>query len=276
MQLAVSTVIFALREPDRRAVRRASAEDSRPILSLPLVCRVRDPYDGYWALPGGPLRAYEGLTEAAARTLEETTGLRSAYLEQLYAFGDPDRSMLDTTDTTHTPGAADTRAAGTPERTASDRERVVSIVYWALVGQEEAARARVSQNVRWLAADTLPTLAFDHNLIVDYALWRLRTKVEYSRIAHAFLGETFTLKELREVHELVLDRTLDPANFRRQVEASDAVVPTDSFRTGGRHRPARLYRYNTAIAPVDLGPLATTTTAPTTPEPTTPAMRSSR
>lgn len=152
---------------------------------------------------------------------------------------------------------------------------MVSVVYWALVSQHEAARARVGQNVRWLAADQLPDLAFDHNLIVDYALWRLRTKVEYSRIAHAFLGEHFTLRELREVHELVLQRELDPANFRRQVEASDAVVPTESFRTGGRHRPARLYRYNTAIAPVDLGPLAAPPTTPE-PSPTPPATRSSR
>ena len=112
--------------------------------------------------------------------------------------------------------------------------------------------------MRWLAAERLPQLAFDHNLIVEYALWRLRTKIEYARIAHAFLGETFTLRELREVHEIVLQRDLDPANFRRQIEASNAVVPTEDFRTGGRHRPARLYRYNSAIEPVDLGPLTPT------------------
>lgn len=231
MQLAVSTVIFALREDEQSARRRG------PELWLPLVVRVRDPYDGHWALPGGPLREDEGLADAAARTLAETTGLRPAYLEQLYAFGAPERG-----------GAA---------------ERVVSIVYWALVGSEEAARARVGQNVRWLAAERLPRLAFDHNLIVDYALWRLRTKMTYARIAHAFLGETFTLRELREVHEIVLQRDLDPANFRRQVEADAAVVPTDEFRTGGRHRPARLYRYNTAIEPVDLGPLTPRPAAPT-------------
>ena len=62
----------------------------------------------------------------------------------------------------------------------------------------------------------------DHNLIVDYALWRLRTKMEYSRIARAFLGDTFTLAELRQVHEAVLGRPLDPANFRRQMEASSS------------------------------------------------------
>ena len=65
---------------------------------------------------------------------------------------------------------------------------------------------------------------FDHNAIVEYALRRLGTKVEYSRIAHAFLGETFTLAELRHVHEAVLRRALDPANFRRQMESSPAVI----------------------------------------------------
>src|SRR5699024_4794567 len=266
MRLAVSTVIFAFhRDPH-------SARSNRPQLWLPLVCRLRDPYDGYWALPGGPLQEEESLSGAAARTLEETTGLRPAYLEQLYAFGDPERSTdphSPARQPTAGPGAsgqpttnqpttsqADTRRSTTSQRTADrsrpGQERVVSIVYWALVGADEAAQARVGQNVRWLAAEQLPPLAFDHNLIVDYALWRLRTKMEYARIAHAFLGETFTLRELREVHEVVLQRDLDPANFRRQVEADGAVVATEEFRTGGRHRPARLYRYNHAIEPVDL------------------------
>lgn len=245
MQIAVSTVTFALRTDEQSATQRG------PELWLPLVCRVRDPYDGYWALPGGPLREDEGLADSAARTLDETTGLRPTYLEQLYAFGEPER------------GAAGTAAVGgTGAGARSATDRMVSIVYWALLGGEEAARARVGQNVRWLAAERLPRLAFDHNLIVEYALWRLRTKIEYARIAHAFLGETFTLRELREVHEIVLQRDLDPANFRRQVEASNAVVPTADFRTGGRHRPARLYRYNSAIEPVDLGPLTPGSAAP--------------
>ena len=221
-EIAVSTVIFALRTNER------TSTPQPPTIWLPLVCRVRDPYDGSWALPGGPLRAREGLADAARRTLHETTGLTPKYLEQLYAFGDVDRS----------PG-----------------RRVVSIVYWAMVESEEAQRAKVGQNVRWLSADRLPRPAFDHNLIVSYALWRLRNKVEHSRIAHAFLGETFTLRELREVHEVVRQKGLDPANFRRQMEASDALVPTDGTRTGGRHRPARLYRYNHAIELVDSGPL---------------------
>ena len=125
-EIAVSTVIFALR-PDGA---------SRPALSLPLVVRTRDPYDGRWALPGGPL-GEESLEDAARRTLAATTGLAPAYLEQMYTFGDPDRSP--------------------------DGRRVVSVVYWALVRADEVSRATPQQNVRWLPADDLPPLAFDHN-----------------------------------------------------------------------------------------------------------------
>ncbi|TFD77665.1 NUDIX hydrolase [Cryobacterium fucosi] len=217
--LAVSTVIFAL---------RSDAESDFKTLWLPLVRRTREPFLGQWALPGGGLPAGEELAMAAARTLRETTGLTPKYLEQLYTFGDPGRS----------PGG-----------------RVVSVVYWALVQSDEAAHAVVGDNVQWFPADRLPDLAFDHNRIVEYALWRLRTKVEYSRIAHAFLGETFTLAQLRDVHEAVLQKALDPANFRRTVESSGTVVDTGERVAGARHRPPRLYRYNDSVRAVALGPL---------------------
>ncbi|MDN5688611.1 MAG: NUDIX domain-containing protein [Brachybacterium sp.] len=221
ISLAVSTVIFALRpHPTTR----------RLALWVPLVRRIRPPHQGRWALPGGPLTSDEGLAASAARNLRETTQLTPQYLEQLYAFGGLDRA----------PTAA---------------ERTVSVVYWALVRPEEADAGAAGVNVQWFVADEVPELAFDHSLIVQYALWRLRNKVEYSRIAAAFLGESFTLAELRGVHEAVLQRTLDPANFRRQMEASGRLVATDVFRTGGRHRPARLYRHDRSIHLADNGPL---------------------
>jgi 8-oxo-dGTP diphosphatase len=170
----------------------------------------------------------ESLEGAARRNLAETTRLEPAYLEQLYAFGDVDRS---------------------PD------QRLVSIVYWALVKPDEAERLTLGDNVQWFPADELPELAFDHNLIVDYALWRLRTKMEYSAIAHAFLGDEFTLAELRRVYEAVLQKPLDPANFRRQMESSGAIEPTGSVVTGGRHRPPKLYRYTGDVQLVDAGPL---------------------
>lgn len=221
LELAVSTVIFALR-PDTTG---GPAQ-----LWLPLVRRIREPHAGAWALPGGPLDASEDLAGAAARTLRITAGLTPRYLEQLYAFGDPARSS---------------------------GRRVVSIVYWALVRPDEAEQTAQHENVRWFCAEELPTLAFDHTTIVAYALWRLRTKMEYSRIAHAFLGETFTISQLREVHEAVRQCSLDPANFRRAILADGAISPTEHYSTGGRHRPARLYRYTESAAMADRGPLTT-------------------
>ncbi len=216
IRVAVSAAIFSLR----------TGEDGADVLMLPLVRRTREPFRGRWALPGGWLGADEGLDAAAARTLSETTALVPSYLEQLYAFGDVDRSP----------------------------HRVVSVVYWALLRQDhvEAQRAAADapENVEWFDVDDLPTLAFDHNRIVDYAVWRLRNKVGYSRIAAGLLPDRFTLTELREVYEIVLGRRLDPSNFRRLIETSEALIPTEEFRTGS-HRPARLYRYSLELDTAD-------------------------
>lgn len=222
-RVAVSTVIFTLQRDDDVAT-----------VAMPLVRRIRDPFQGLWALPGGWLDPTESLDTAASRTLAETTGLAPSYLEQLYAFGAVERSP----------------------------SRVVSIVYWALVRQDEvhaqqaAHVAPVPENVAWFDAQNLPPLAFDHNQIVAYALWRLRNKVGYSRIAHGLVGDEFTIAELREVYESILGRRLDPANFRRQAEASGTLIRTNGFRTGS-HRPARLYRYNQDVELAERGPLST-------------------
>ena len=209
IELAVSTVVFAL---------RPHPLTGDLTLWLPLVRRIRAPYLGQWALPGGPLEAHEDLATSARHTLVRTTGLEPAHLEQLYSFGSVDRS----------PGE------GAP--------RVVSIVYWALVRPDEDARAIDGENVEWFVADEVPDLAFDHDAIVAYALDRLRAKITYSDIAHAFTGEEFTLAQLREVHEAVRRVRLDPANFRRQVLATGRLVPTGSHLTGTSHRPPALYR----------------------------------
>lgn len=220
VSLAVSTVIFALRPHPVTGL---------PTLWLPLVRRIREPFDGQWALPGGPLEADEDLAASARHTLERTTGLAPNYLEQLYAFGNVDRSRVD---------------PGTEELS----DRVVSIVYWALVRPDEVARAVDGENVEWFVADELPPLAFDHTEIVEYALARLRAKITYTPIAHAFLPPEFTLAELREVHEAVLQTVLDPANFRRQALASKTLIPTGTCLQGTSHRPPALFRFE-ASAP---------------------------
>lgn len=230
IRVAVSTAILTLR--------RTEAGDAG--LALPLVLRTREPFADLWSLPGGWLTAAEAPVDAAARTLAETTGLAPSYLEQLYAFGAVDRSPT----------------------------RVVSIVYWALLRQDDVvaqsaahlASGRAPENVRWFDVDALPPLAFDHAKIIEYALWRLRNKVGYSRVAHGFLPAEFTLADLRDAYEAILGKHLDPANFRRQVDAAGTLLPTDRFRTGS-HRPARLYRYNTDVELADRGPLGSEETS---------------
>ena len=233
IRVAVSTVILTMRRDGSAA----------PRIALPLVRRTRDPHAGAWALPGGWLDEREGLAAAAARTLAETTGLAPSYLEQLYAFGAVDRSP----------------------------SRVISVVYWALLREdlvdqqlaERRAAGEEIENVAWFDASDLPALAFDHERIVEYALWRLRNKAGYSRVAQGFLPPEFTLADLREAYETILGSRLDPANFRRQVDATRTLIPTNAFRTGS-HRPARLYRDATDVELADRGPLAPeeTSTAP--------------
>lgn len=215
LELAVSTVVFALRpHPDTGEL----------TLWLPLVRRTREPFHGQWALPGGPLQDHQDLASSARDTLLITTGLRPEHLEQLYAFGRTNRS--------------------------TDAEtRVVSIVYWALVRQEEDAAAVDGENVEWFPIEEINDdaerpgpLAFDHGLIVRYAVDRLRAKLAYSPIAHAFLPEEFPLAQLRQVYEAILERALDPSNFRRQVLAQATVEDTGRRMHGTAHRPPKLYR----------------------------------
>ncbi len=234
VELAVSTVIFAL---------RPHPESGLMTLWLPLVKRIREPYLGQWALPGGPLRPDEDLETSARRTLLRTTSVEPRYLEQLYAFGSVERSG---TDAPRTSGPAQP-SSPPPQPETAEAARVVSIVYWVLVQSDEAARAVDGENVQWFIADDLPPLAFDHDEIIAYALWRLRNKLEYAQIAQGFLGGEFTMAQLREVYEAVLQRRLDPANFRRQMITSKAVEPTGRKVTGTSHRPPVLYRFRTRI-----------------------------
>ena len=211
-QVGVSVVILAL------------GEDStgRSRLWLQLVRRVRQPFLGAWALPGGGLTANRSLEQSAYAALESTTTLHPRYLEQLYTFGDLGRSH-----------------GGLP---------MVSIVYWALVGTAEAKDFVEADTVRWFPENELPELAFDHKAIIDYALWRLRTRIAYPDVAARLVGETFTLSQLHDVVEAVTGEPVDLANFRRRILASGELEDTGVKQRVGNHRPAAVYRYVAAAS----------------------------
>ncbi|MGO2632730.1 MAG: NUDIX hydrolase [Galactobacter sp.] len=215
--LAVSTVVFTLRIPADASGKAVAG--GKPTLHLPLVRRERSPYRDQWALPGGPLRGDTSLRASAATALRITTGLAPTLLEQLYTFGGTDRG---------------------------EGPRVVSVVYWALVREQAADAVLVEDpNVAWFPVDhpaVAKDLAFDHSAIVAYAVARLRAKVGWADVARRLLGETFTLAQLREVHEAILGRSLDQANFRRTMLARGGLEDTGHVLTGGRNRPPKLYR----------------------------------
>ncbi|MEU3608239.1 NUDIX domain-containing protein [Streptomyces sp. NPDC035033] len=189
-----------------------------------LVQRGQEPYAGAWALPGGFVLPRESAGAAARRELAEETGLPGAtvaglHLEQLRTYTEPDRDP---------------------------RMRVVSVAYTALVpdlpeprGGGDAAEAR------WLPYDEVPPLAFDHDLILADARERVGAKLEYTCLATAFCPPEFTLGELREVYETVWGVPLDRPNFRRKVLTTPGFVEAvegPPRRTGGRGKPAALYR----------------------------------
>ncbi len=183
-----------------------------------LVRRGSVPFMGMWALPGGFVHMEESLEEAATRELEEETGVRDAYLEQLYTYGAPQRDP---------------------------RGRVVTVAYFALIPVDKPVRLEGGTDVSqagWFPIQQLPALAFDHAEIIQYALRRLRYKLEYSAVGFELLPATFTLSQLQSTYEIILGETLDKRNFRRRILEGNVIEPTEEMRTG-EGRPARLYNY---------------------------------
>ena len=187
-------------------------------LQVLLIHRGEEPYAGYWALPGGLLGDGESLDRAAARKLLDETGVQDVYLEQLYTFGE---LPLE----------------------GSDR-RGVAVAYFALVQYEQVRlEERTTWQPEWHDAYKLPALAFDNNAVVDYAVRRLRSKLEYTNVAYSLLPRQFTLSELQQVYEAILDREMDKRNFRRRMLSLGIIKPAGGRRMEGAHRPAQLYTF---------------------------------
>jgi 8-oxo-dGTP diphosphatase len=204
-------------------------------LRLLLVRRNEHPFKGRWALPGGFVRITddredqgEDLDEAALRELEEETGLSQKtfgrfFLEQVKTFGKPGRDP---------------------------RMRVISVAYYALVRSTLVPHIRAGGDVsqaRWFSVADLKneTLAFDHASIVQATLDRARADLDRTAIAFELVPETFTIQELRAVHEAIRGEALDPGNFRKKFlrMIEDGIIEAARGKRATASKPASVYRF---------------------------------
>ena len=201
--VTVDLVIFTIAENDLRVL---------------LIRRKQGPFRNCWALPGGFVETDESLEDAAARELKEEVGVENVYLEQLFTFGDPNRDP---------------------------RGRVISVAYFALVDheQQKIVAASDAADAAWQAVFDLPELAFDHRRILDYAVWRLRNKLEWTTVGYELLPRRFTLSQLQRVYEVILQRKIDKRNFRKKILAQGQIIELNETRSDVAHRPAGLYSF---------------------------------
>ena len=188
-------------------------------LKILLIQRALPPFEDEWALPGGFIRVGEDVDTCARRELEEETGLKNVYLEQLTTIGTPDRDP---------------------------REHVVTVAYFALVNliEHPPTAATDARNAAWFSFDDLPALAFDHNKILKLARERLRGKVRYEPIGFELLPKKFTLTQLQHLYELILEQPLDKRNFRKKVTKLGILAETNEVEKDVARRAARLYRFD--------------------------------
>lgn len=187
------------------------------VVKVLLIQRRNWPHTGKWAIPGGFVEIDESLKRAAWRELREETGVQAGFLEQLGAFGRPDRDP---------------------------RERVITVVYIALAAfdQLHIEAGSDAKDAQLFPVDDLPELAFDHDRILLRARERLKDKFDIGDVAREMMPAEFTLSELQQVCESVSGVAVDKRNFRKKLKNLDVLSDTGEMRQAGPSRPARLYR----------------------------------
>ncbi|MFK7983641.1 MAG: NUDIX domain-containing protein [Saprospiraceae bacterium] len=194
--------------------------DAKDGLSVLLIKRLLEPFKGQWAIPGGFLLAGESLEKAVERELEEETGIKVNYLEQLYTFGKPDRDP---------------------------RKHIVTVAYYGLVRRSlfKLYAATDAEDAQWFNINELPSLAFDHADIFKMALDRLRGKIAYQPIGFELLEEEFPLPDLHRLYETLYGQEIDRRNFSKKILQLDILEDLNKFQShAGRGRPSKLYKFN--------------------------------
>jgi 8-oxo-dGTP diphosphatase len=191
-------------------------------LNVLLINRAIEPFKGYWALPGGFVNPEtdSSLEAAAKRKLVEETGVEELYLEQVQTFGSEDRDP---------------------------RGWTASVSYYALVDlcQYKITTNRDAASADWFEITAIPQpLAFDHQIILELAVKRLRSRIRRKPIGFDLLPEKFTLSQLQRLYEAVLGEQLDKRNFLREFNKMNLLRDLDEYQQDVSHRPAKLYQFD--------------------------------
>jgi ADP-ribose pyrophosphatase YjhB (NUDIX family) len=283
MKVATDVLIYTVRDQNQDNPRKVPEKQ----LQLLMIQRRGNPYKGDWAIPGGVVENTESVDAAAYRELKEETNIDNVYIEQLYSWGDekrdprakeaPDNRVVSVSyialvdsEKLHVKAgddAADARwfsvACSSMANTLADgkgnilgKEYNYSLTLTHDDGIEPilcSAVVKVKHSIEGTAIHTEREvvtsngIAFDHAMIIQYSLERLRNKVEYTNIAFNLMPELFTLGELQNVYEILLGKELLTPNFRKKmVEVNKLVIPTNHKKTEVGHRPSQLYRFNPA------------------------------
>ncbi|MBL0741895.1 NUDIX hydrolase [Chryseolinea lacunae] len=188
-----------------------------------------------WCLPGGFIFADEHIEEAAIRSLKSRTGLDNIYLQQFYAFGDPNRER-----TKH----GISPPAGIKKSWLS--ERFITVGYYALVEFSKVVPKpdEFSESCQWWDIEKVPTLILDHNHILEKALQSLRLNLNDYPVGKDLLPQKFTMPELQRLYETILGKQLDRRNFQKKILALDILERLNERKQGGAHKAPFLYKFD--------------------------------
>ena len=173
-------------------------------------------YQGQWSLLGDLVQPNEGLDEAAYRILKQRTGLNDVFLEQVHTFGEVERHPAS---------------------------RVVTVAYCSLINIQHHKLKILDNELHWHDVDSITEMAFDHKKIFDTSYTQLQKRVREHPLGFSLLPNKFSLRELQNLYEAILNIKLDRRNFRKKFFSMDFLIDIDDVETDVPHRPGRLYRF---------------------------------
>lgn len=191
--------------------------DVKEGLSVLLIKRGIEPFKDHWAFPGGFIRMDEDAETGARRELREETGLETSCIEQFGCFSEINRDP---------------------------RDRVITIAYYALVKKSEVAGGDDASEAHWFPIDNVPPLAFDHDRILRVALKTLKEKIHFMPIGFELLPSVFTMPQLQELYESILEVKFDRRNFSNKMLKLGILTPVGERPKNAGTRIPVTYRFN--------------------------------